>query len=46
MPSVVHVMGVGKTGADFIDQMIRQAADDFLEDSRTRFTTLAVDIGD
>lgn len=46
MPSAVHIVGVGKTGADFIAQMIRQAPDDFLEDSRTRFTALAVDIGD
>jgi hypothetical protein len=45
MPSVVHVVGVGKAGADFIAQMIRQAPDDFLADSRKRFTALAVDIG-
>jgi len=46
MPSVVHVVGVGKAGADFITQMIQQAPEDFLEDSRKRFTALAVDIGD
>lgn len=46
MPSAVHVVGVGKAGADFIAQMIQQAPDDFLADSRTRFTALAVDIGD
>jgi Tubulin like len=46
MPSAVHVIGVGKAGADFIAQMIQQAPDDFLEDDRKRFTALAVDIGD
>lgn len=45
MPSAVHVVGVGKAGADFIAQMIQQAPEDFLEDSRKRFTALAVDIG-
>lgn len=45
MPSAVHIVGVGKAGADFIAQMIRQAPDNFLEDSRKRFTALAVDIG-
>jgi len=45
MPSVVHVVGVGKAGADFIAQMIQQAPKDFLADSRKRFTALAVDIG-
>lgn len=46
MPSALHVVGIGKAGADFIAQVIRQAPDDFLEDSRKRFTALAVDIGD
>ncbi len=45
MPSAVHVVGVGKAGADFIAQMVRQVPDDFLADSRKRFTALAVDIG-
>jgi hypothetical protein len=45
MPSAVHVIGIGKAGADFIAQMIRQAPDDFLADDRKRFTALAVDIG-
>ncbi len=45
MPSAVHIVGIGKAGADFIAQTIRQAPDDFLEDSRKRFTALAVDIG-
>ncbi|MGF1603908.1 MAG: hypothetical protein ACFCU8_18195 [Thermosynechococcaceae cyanobacterium] len=46
MPSSVHMVGVGKAGADLIAQMIGQAPDDFLTDERTRFTALAVDIGD
>jgi hypothetical protein len=45
MPSAVHVAGIGKAGAEFIAQMIKQAPDDFLTDSRKRFTALAVDIG-
>jgi hypothetical protein len=45
MPSAVHVVGIGKAGADFIAQMIQQAPDDFLADDRKRFTALAVDIG-
>ncbi|MEO0825045.1 MAG: hypothetical protein AAFY67_05220 [Cyanobacteria bacterium J06642_9] len=46
MPSVVHMVGLGKVGADVIAQTIRQAPDDFLTDDRKRFTALAVDIGD
>lgn len=46
MPTVVHLVGVGKAGADFIAQTIRQAPEDFLAGDRTRFTALAVDIGD
>jgi Tubulin like len=46
MPSAVHVVGLGKAGSEFIAQMIRQAPDGFLADSRKRFTALAVDIGD
>jgi hypothetical protein len=46
MPTAVHVVGIGKAGAEFIAQVIRQAPDDFLADSRKRFTALAVDIGD
>lgn len=45
-PSAVHIVGIGKAGADFIAQTIQQAPDDFLADSRKRFTALAVDIGD
>lgn len=46
MPSVVHMVGVGKVGADVIAHTMQQAPDDFLADERTRFTALAVDIGD
>jgi Tubulin like len=46
MPSMMHVVGIGKAGAEFIAQMIRQAPADFLDDDRKRFTALAVDIGD
>lgn len=46
IPTAVHIVGIGKTGADFIAQVIRQAPENFLEDSRKRFTALAVDIGD
>lgn len=46
MPSAVHVVGIGKAGADFIAEIIQQAPADFLADSRKRFTALAVDIGD
>ena len=37
MPTAVHIVGMGKTGADFIAQVIRQAPENFLEDSRRRF---------
>ncbi len=46
MPTAVHIVGIGKTGADFIAQVMRQAPDNFLQDSSKRFTALAVDIGD
>ncbi len=46
MPSSVHIVGIGKAGAEFIAESIAQAPDDFLSDDRQRFTALAVDIGD
>ena len=46
MPTAIQIVGIGKTGADFIAQVMRQAPDNFLEDSRKRFTALAVDIGE
>lgn len=46
MPSSVHIVGIGKAGASFIAQTIQQFPADFLNDSRMRFTALAVDIGE
>jgi len=46
MPTAVHIVGIGKTGANFIAQVMQQAPNNFLQDSRQRFTALAVDIGD
>jgi Tubulin like len=46
MPSSVHIIGIGKAGAEFIAQTIEQAPNDWLSDDRQRFTALAVDIGD
>lgn len=46
MPTTIHIVGLGKAGADFIAQAIEQAPDDFLADSRQRFTALAVDISE
>lgn len=46
MPTTIHIVGLGKAGAEFISQAIEQAPADFLADSRQRFTALAVDIGD
>ena len=46
LPTSVHLVGVGKAGADYIAQAIKNAPSDFLQDERQRFTALAVDIGD
>ena len=45
LPTTIHIVGLGKVGADFITQAIEEAPDDFLADSRQRFTALALDIG-
>src|SRR5918994_6226305 len=45
-PFSVHVLGLGRTGASVIEQLLSNPPGGFLEDSRTRFTALAVDIGD
>lgn len=29
MPTAIHIVGIGKTGADFIAQLMRQAPDNF-----------------
>lgn len=46
-PQCIHVIGVGKSGADMISEMIyRGEIEDLLDDKRARFTALAIDIGD
>lgn len=46
IPVAVHVVGLGKAGAGVIEQMLRDGVGGLLDDSRVRFTALAVDIGD
>jgi len=45
-PCAVHVVGLGKTGADVIAQMIKDAPEGFFAHDGSRFTALAIDIGD
>lgn len=45
-PVAVHVLGLGKAGADVIAEMLRDGVDDLLEDTRVRFTALAIDTSD
>ncbi len=45
-PFSIHILGLGKTGASVIEQLLSSPPDGFLEDERTRFSALAVDIGD
>jgi hypothetical protein len=45
-PFSIHVLGLGRTGASVIEQLLSSPLGGFLEDSRTRFPALAVDIGD
>jgi hypothetical protein len=46
-PHCIHAIGIGKTGAQMVDALIRTGEiEDMLEDPRARFTALAVDIGD
>ena len=46
-PHCIHAIGIGKTGAQMVEALIRTGEiEDMLEDSRARFTGLAVDIGD
>lgn len=46
-PHCIHAVGLGKTGAQMIDAMLRTGEiEDMLDDPRARFTALAVDIGD
>ena len=45
-PFSIHILGLGQTGASVIEQLLSSPPGGFLEDSRTRFSALAVDIGD
>ncbi len=46
-PHCIHAIGIGKTGAQMVDALIRTGEiEDQLQDPRARFTALAVDIGD
>ncbi len=46
-PHSTHIVGVGKSGADFIHAILRTGSiEDSLEDPRSRFTALAIDIGE
>jgi hypothetical protein len=45
-PFSLHLVGLGKTGASVIAQILNHRPAGFLDDPQTRFTALAVDIGD
>jgi hypothetical protein len=45
-PFSLHVLGLGKTGADLITSIMRHQPEGFLSQEGTRFGALAVDIGD
>jgi hypothetical protein len=45
-PFSLHVLGLGKTGADLITQLLSSPPSGFLDGAGARFTALAVDIGD
>jgi hypothetical protein len=45
-PFSLHVLGLGATGASVIARLLRERPEGFLEDPKTRFSALAVDIGD
>ncbi len=42
----MHILGIGKTGAAVIAKVLNDQPKGFLSDPKTRFTALAVDIGD
>ncbi len=44
-PFSIHVLGLGRAGVSVIEQLLQSPPKGFLEDPRTRFTALAVDIG-
>ena len=45
-PFSLHMVGLGRTGASMIARLLRDRPEGFLDDDRTRFSALAVDIGD
>ncbi|ELB86670.1 hypothetical protein Rwratislav_43736 [Rhodococcus wratislaviensis IFP 2016] len=46
-PHCIHIVGLGKAGAQLIDSFLRTGeVEDLLADPRARFTALAVDIGE
>ena len=45
-PFSLHVVGIGRAGASTIAQLLRDRPKGFLDDPKTRFSALAVDIGD
>ncbi|GEL25018.1 hypothetical protein PSU4_39720 [Pseudonocardia sulfidoxydans NBRC 16205] len=46
-PHCIHAVGIGKTGAQMIDALLRTGElEDMLDDPRARFTALSIDIGD
>lgn len=40
-PFSIHILGLGKTGASVIEQLLSSPPDGFLEDDRTMFSALA-----
>jgi hypothetical protein len=46
-PHCMHVVGIGRTGAGYVEALLRTGEiEDLLQDSRARFAALVVDIGD
>ena len=46
-PHCIHVVGIGRTGAGYVDGMLRTGeVEDILEDPRARIAALVVDVGE
>ena len=45
-PFALHVVGLGKAGANVVAEVLKGAAENLSSDESARFTALAVDIGD
>ena len=46
-PHCLHVVGIGRTGAGYVDGLLRTGeVEDLLEDPKARFAALVVDIGE